>query len=326
MSAYEWLFNNTTIPNENNAQITAFSTGNYSLIVTDNNGCKDTSVAVTISASNSIQAIIISSSGLSACQGDSLLLTTNINLNSYQWSLNGVSLLGNTNNTLIVTQSGNYSVADSTNACNVASIPLAITFNQLPQSTISTISPTNVCNGDSVFINSGSLTNNYQWLLNNTTLAGATNPNIIATLAGNYSLIETNIAGCIDTSNIISVVVNIPLTPLITATNNNFTICEGDSILLNATVGLNNYQWLYNNTTLLNANTTFYYANQPGSYQVIASSNNGCQATSAPQNITVNTLPQANLTPSGNITLCIGTQAQLQVSPTQNQYQWYLTT
>ena len=48
---YQWLncFTNQQIPGANEASFTAASNGSYSVIITDNSGCKDTSSCVTVS-------------------------------------------------------------------------------------------------------------------------------------------------------------------------------------------------------------------------------------------------------------------------------------
>ena len=77
----------------------------------------------------------------------------------------------------------------------------------------------------------------------------------------------------------------------------NTTICQGDSIKLNAgkTNPTFNYTWYFNNLPINGAYLSSYFAKQQGSYSIKIDSGN-CSAKSTPVNLNVNSLPNVKVT------------------------------
>ena len=89
------------------------------------------------------------------------------------------------------------------------------------------------------------------------------------------------------------------------------TFCSGGFVNLNANTGNNyTYQWYLNGNAISNATASVYTATQGGSYTV-AVSDNGCNATSTPINVTVNNAPSAAVSTSGTTTFCAGNSVVL---------------
>jgi len=102
----------------------------------------------------------------------------------------------------------------------------------------------------------------------------------------------------------------------------NTTFCQGGSVILNANFESNhNYQW-YNNDQLINGATkNTFFANTEGKYTVKIY-NGTCEAKSDPVNITVNPLPNATITPTGNpASICEGNSLVLKASG-GTSYKW----
>ncbi len=103
---------------------------------------------------------------------------------------------------------------------------------------------------------------------------------------------------------------------LATATTSNpTTICQGGSVIINASIGSNyKYQW-YNNGEIINGATTSNITQfNSGSYSVKITDDHGCQNTSLPINITVNPNPIATILASGPTTFCQGGTVTLTAS------------
>jgi len=120
----------------------------------------------------------------------------------------------------------------------------------------------------------------YQWLFNGTNISSAnTNFYVIAnaqfTNSGNYSVIVTNIAGSITSSNAVLTVSNTP--PTITTQPQSQTVSIGSSPTFTVTAAGTaslNYQWLLGGTNISGANTNTYtrsnvQTNDAGNYSVV---------------------------------------------------------
>ena len=103
---------------------------------------------------------------------------------------------------------------------------------------------------------------------------------------------------------------------LATATTSNpTTICQGGSVIINASIGSNyKYQW-YNNGEIINGATTSNITQfNSGSYSVKITDDNGCQNTSLPINVIVNPNPIATILASGPTIFCQGGAVTLTAS------------
>lgn len=137
----------------------------------------------------------------------------------------------------------------------------------------------------------------YQWRLNETNISGAiTNPFILnnaqLTNAGNYSVVITNSAGSIISSNALLIVSNMP--PNITKQPASQTLLFGQNatfaVEADGTAPLN-YQWRKGNTNIPGANLSTYTRNSiqtddAGNYSVVITNIAG-SVTSAPAMLTV---------------------------------------
>lgn len=165
--------------------ITVTAGGNYSVTVTNANGCAaSASQSVTV---NSLPAATISAGGPTTfCEGGSVVLTSSAG-SSYLWS-NGA-----TSQSITATAAGNYLVTVTNgNGCSLLSAPTSVTINPIPTPTIGVGGPTTFCAGGSVALTSSSANGN---LWSN----GATSQSITATTSGNYT-VSVTANGCTGTS------------------------------------------------------------------------------------------------------------------------------
>ncbi|MEY2738747.1 MAG: hypothetical protein RL259_656 [Bacteroidota bacterium] len=133
---------------------------------------------------------------INTCAGQSVILTCNSDPSfAYQWRKNGVYIPGNNNDTLIVTQSGSYSVIISVNGCPVASTSVSVNFQSITQPTITSSGTIQPCIGGSITLTASSGYSSYLWS------NGATTPTITVNASGNYTVQGTGSNGCTSTSN-----------------------------------------------------------------------------------------------------------------------------
>jgi hypothetical protein len=298
-SSYLWSNGATT------SSINVTQAGNYTVTVTNANGCSTTSSATTVTVNANPAATITPSGPTTFCTGGSVTLTASAG-SSYLWST------GATTPSINVTQTGNYTVTvTNANGCSATSSARSVTVNPNPTATISAGGPTTFCTGGSVTL-SASAGSSYLWS------NGATTSSINVTQAGSYSVTVTNGNGCSTTSSATSVTVNAnPATPTITA-GGPTTFCPGGSVTLTAPAG---FTYLWSN----GATTRAITVSSGGSYSVTVTNGSGCSATSAATTVTVNAATSISVHPQSK-TIPKNTSTQLSVTASGTgtlTYQWY---
>jgi len=163
---------------------------------------------------------------------------------------------------------------------------------------------TTICNGNTTtLVASGG--SNYIWNpTGQTTTSIIVNPSATTT----YTVIGTNVNGCIDDT---SIIVNVSSSPTILISGTT-TICVGQSATLTASGG-GNYLWNTGATTAVISVTP----TSSGTYSVIVYSGSCSDSTSV--NVTVN--PTPTVTVSAITTICSGQSATLTASGGTN-YSW----
>jgi gliding motility-associated-like protein len=240
-ASYRWQDNS----NENTYLIT--QPGKYWTTITNSYNCF---------ASDTINVSYVSGNGVylgsdtSLCEGDSLLLRSNINNASYLWST------GETTSTVHVKQTGNYWLKASNGTCSVSDT-IHVTFNKKPIFSLG--NDTSLCEHAVLLLNAG-ITGDYLWK------DGSTNSNYTIQNAGLYTLQVTQ-NGC---SSSDSILVNYKPLPVVHL-GNDTGFCAGESLLLNAfSSNINSYLWQDNSTQ------PDYSVTAPGNYYVHVTGNNGC--------------------------------------------------
>ncbi|MFM6935152.1 MAG: beta strand repeat-containing protein [Flavobacteriales bacterium] len=276
------------------------STGNYSVIVSNSNGCNTTSTVLPVVVQSAPLASISANGPTTFCSGSSVVLTAAGGVN-YIWNN------GSTASSINVSNSGTYSVtATNANGCSAVSNPIILVVNTPSVATISPSGSTTFCQGGTVNLTASQATS-YLWT------NGATTQSIAVNTAGNYGVTLTNAQGCISNSTSISVVVNsIPTASI--STNGPTTFCQGGSVQLTASPGAT---YLWSN----GATGSTIQVSSAGTYNVQISSNTGCSSNATPIVVTVNTAPVATISSSGPLSFCQGGSVLLTASNGAN-YLW----
>lgn len=281
-ATYQWS-NGATTPTIN---VTA--TGEYS-VINSLNGCiaKDT-INVTFKPVPTVN--LGADTGM--CQNNNIMLDATYPGASYQWN-NGA-----TTATISVTTNGQYSVINTLNGCT-AKDTINITVNPIP--VVNLGSDTSVCADKTLQLNAAYPGATHTWS------NGATTPTINVTAAGEYS-VTNSLNGCIAKDTI-----NIAFKPVpVVELGADRSVCEQDTIHLDATYPGASYQW--NN----GATTAMIVASTAGKY-VVVNTLNGCTATDS-MTLTVKPIPVVNL--GGDTAFCENKSIMLNATYPGASYSW----
>jgi len=303
-SVYQWLPNGFG----NSITVSPASTTNYTVVGIDSNGCVDSiSQSLTV---NPLPVLNITPSSSSTCAGSSvnLMASTNMPINSFNWSTgaigNSIWVSPMTSTTYSVSGTNSYGCTDSAQT--------TITAFALPQVQINTLNPA-ICIGDTTLLTANGA-NTYSWAPSNSlTSNSGSSVGAFPNTSSSITVIGTDSNNCVDTA-VAFITVN-PLPSL--SINSPSAICLGDSAQLTAS-GANTYQWLPNG----NGNSIFVSPTSSSTYTLIGTDVNGC-TDSISQNIMVNPLPVLNIAAS-QTTSCAGDTIQLLASANMNinSYNW----
>ncbi|MBM3410619.1 MAG: T9SS type A sorting domain-containing protein [Bacteroidetes bacterium] len=244
----------------------------------------------------------------------------------YTWFRDGVQLTGQSNSTLAVTIPGMYRLhIGPFSGCAGTSDSVRVLQASTPAASFTPSGDTTYCQNRPVTLSAASVTGlTYQWLRNDTAIAGATSSSYQVALSGSYKVRVTNAQGCTATSTAAIHTLRPAPGANITLTGP-ATICSSDSVLLSANQGAGFvYQWIRNDTAIVGATTRTLVANTSGRYRVRVSTNQGCFDTSAVQQINVLPAPTAVLTINGSPNVCAGRTVVLTtISAPGQSYQWF---
>ena len=268
--------------------------GNYTVIVTDSNGCQGVSGAISINDFSNVVNII---GDTSYCLGDSVFIDAGPGYDSYLWNT------GDTTQTIYVVQ-GNYQVTVSAYGC-MAIDSHQVSLINVPIPVI--VGDTAYCQGDSVLLDAGTGYDNYTW---NT--SPVQNSQMIYATQGTHTVTGT-IDGCTANSLPFTVIENPLPIPLITG---NLHYCSNDSN--GTTLFVNNnydqYSWSTGDTT-----ATIYAMISPPNYMVTVTDSNGCVGISGIVSVT-SSAPNNNIT--GIVPFCPGETITITADPGFTSYFW----
>lgn len=249
------------------------STGNYTVTITDGNGCTATDdVNVTINA----LPVVDLGNDVEQCGGSITLDAANAGA-GFLWSDN------TTDQTLTVTVTGTYSVVvTDANNCT-GSDEVDVTIYTVP--TVDLGNDVTQCGG-SVTLDAANAGATYAWSDN------STNQTVVASSTGNYAVTITDGNGCTATDDVDVTLNALPVVDL----GSDVEQCGGSANLDAANAGAS-YIWSDNSTNqTLTVTTT-------GTYSVTVTDANNCTGTGE-VDVTINLVPSVDL--GNDVTQCGG--------------------
>ena len=268
----------------------ANAAGTYSVDLTDANGC-EANDAITVQFATP-QAIDLGND-TTLCLGASLTLDATVPGGSYTWST------GASTSSIAVATAGNYSVVVQQGNCSTTD---AITVQVSALPVVALGNDLSLCPGETLLLDAGNAGSEFLW---NT---GSTAQTLLVTQAGTYSVTVTNSADCAVTD---AITVNYA-TPGAVNLGSDATLCQGEQLVLDATIAGATYLWSTGATTptISVGNTSTY------SVEVFQGS---CSVTDAIQ-VQVNPVPVFDL--GNDQVLCAGESTVLDATSAGSTYLW----
>lgn len=303
---YEWFENNVPIGGNFATYSNIYNTAgifNMKVKITDNTtNCTFTTPEVALVVNHSPN-MLVTVPQVVFCANTNTTLTAQTapagQTYNYQWARNGTDLAGETNSTLLVNNTGSYTVKITTAlGCTRTSNPINITVNPMPTANISA-TLTTFCSAVTTTLSVTTTptvgeTWTYEWQRDGNPIAGETNNTLTTNLSGSYRVRIANQFGCFLVSNIIPIVVNPSPDPTISATP--VVLCQGENTVINTapvTAGQTwTYEWLRNNVVIAGQTNPTLTVTTTGNYTVRITTGLGCILTTPTAlAITVNPLP-----------------------------------
>ncbi|MDT8324108.1 MAG: hypothetical protein RRA94_08360, partial [Bacteroidota bacterium] len=300
---YRWQRNGTDIAGAWQRTFMARLAGAYRVIVTNAEGCPDTSAVITVSIGP--QADVALSGPTSLCAGDTLILRTESGPGyTYRWERDDAHLSQATSASLAVASAGAYRVI-VTNAIGCRDTSDVILVELYPSPEVDAGPAVSVCRGDSVQVgrppSGDASTLTYLWTpAEGLSATDIPQPFAMPDATTRYILSVTAANGCVGRDTV-TVTVHVPPEAVVTA-DGATTFCSGDSVLLSATPGFTSYRWSPYGETAESIVVT-----RSGTYAVEIVDENGCRGNSAPLEVTVHPSPEVII--AGPTQVCRNTQA-----------------
>ena len=344
---YQWKFKGAVISGATNAtylrtNVQSTTLGAYTVVVTNTLGSVTSSVAnlllgvrPTFTAQPQNQIVIL---------GDTATFTSSVNATpaaKYRWQFNGARIVGPTNSFLTIpnaqtNDAGNYALIVTNVLGATTSVVATLTVN-VPPGISAQPAPLTIVQGQSASFSvtaTGTTPFRYQWLLNGVPVTGATNAVLSinparTNHAGGYTVIVTNVAGTVISSNAI-LTVYVP--PEISNQPQNLAVVQGQAanFSVDATgIPAPQYQWRFNGVNLTGATNAVYVrtnaqTNHAGGYSVVLTNVAG-SLTSSVANLIVN-VPAGIATQPVNRVITQGQNTSFSVVASGTapfNYQWW---
>ncbi|MBL0343607.1 MAG: hypothetical protein IPP71_23780 [Bacteroidetes bacterium] len=197
-----------------------------------------------------------------------------------------------------------------------------------PSATATASGVTEFCAGGSVVLSAATdPAYTYQWLLNGTTISGATLSDFTALVGGSYTVEVSNACGNA-TSSPITVIVND--LPEHTFAQSSLLVCDGlaVTIISTNTTGQTSlaYQWYLDGNLLTGEVSSDITTVLPGNYTLqVTNTLTGCAYTTSAVSLVVDVLAEPIITASGSTTFCDGGSVNLEVPIAAGvTFQWYI--
>lgn len=282
--AYNWTPLNPI--GDGTPNITNLCPGNYTLTVTDANGCSTTfDTTITEPAVLTLAMTEINASCGGVCDGSATATVSGgTTPYIYAWSNGSVTSTASTSNTITGLCAGNYVViiTDANGCTRTDSVTITEPLILVATASGTDVSCFGLCNGTAnVVVVGGNGGNTFDWTPGTPT--GDGNDTITALCPGTYTVTVIDINGCNDTG---VVTISEPTLLVANPTGTNiscFNACDGSATAL-PTGGTGTYTYDWTPGVLLGDGTAIITSLCPGTYTVLVTDANGCDTS---QSVTI---------------------------------------
>ncbi len=237
------------------------------------------------------------------CQGETVTLQAPEGEGlAYTWNLDGVPL-ADTAASLVADSAGSYRVTVSKNGISMTSEPYLLEVRGVPEAAVNVDGALAFCEGGSVtFSTSPEPGLEYDWYFNNSReqWGGAS----FETSRSGIVKLKVTSEGCSAVSERYDVSVD-PNPPVSIEAVGELTICQGEELYLRTTFEPGIIYYWSNGEEFLEKHDFFIRVTESGSYSVSVETGN-CISTSDTLVVTVNPLPEAAISVTGDLTFCPG--------------------
>jgi hypothetical protein len=333
-ATFQWSLDGSPISGGEDGELTATTAGSYSVAAVNAEGCAT-------AAANSIEVLVdalpaapaVAATGVTTfCEGGSVALqASGTPDDTYQWSVDGVTIPGAEGPSIDAVEAGSYTVV-AINTAGCISAPSAATLvTVLPVPGVPTLAAdgtTTFCEGGSVqLVAEGDADATYQWSLDGNAISGGEAGTLTATTGGSYTVAAVNAEGCsTDAADAVVVVVDaLPAGPEVEITGPT-TFCQGDFVALEASSDAGVvFQWSLDGEELVWAVEALLEAEETGTWTVTATNDAGCSSTSEAIEVTVVAIPaDPTISANGATSFCEGTGVTLVADAEGVAYTWLL--
>ena len=249
----------------------ATSGGVYTLTAYNAGGCGTKATTASVTFKPTPVATVTPTGPIAICTGGTVVLTTSTGAGyTYQWSNSSSAIAGETNNSYVASNNGDYTVdiTDPTSGCVATSSSTVVTVLPLSPSLIPA-GTGGVCVGSDLTL-SVNLTGStggigYQWENGGVALPGATNSTYTTATGGVFTCL-LSATGC----SVLTTATTVSVLPLPTPT---ITYTGGQ---LKTSSLYTNFQWYLNLVSIAGANSYSLTPPNNGSYRVKVTDINGC--------------------------------------------------
>jgi len=169
-------------------------------------GC-ETTLALDVTIDRALRPSISLTGAPVICRDGEIVLRAGHGYMAYRWYRDGAALAGENRDSLVVSQSGDYSVeVTDAGGCSGVSAEVTITVSNLPVPVIVAGGPTTFCRGDSVTLSVSGSFASFRWS------TGESTASITVKTSGSYRVDVVDANGCTGASDPITVVER-PITP-----------------------------------------------------------------------------------------------------------------
>ncbi|HEU5080686.1 MAG TPA: immunoglobulin domain-containing protein [Opitutaceae bacterium] len=356
--SYQWKKNGTSISGANSssysiASATTSDGGTYSVTVSNSAGSiTSTGATLVVNAAAVAPSITTQPVAKSVTAGQSAsfsVVAAGTGPLTYQWRKNGVNISGTNSSTFSIASTntgnaGSYSVVVSNSAGSVTSnaVNLTVAPVVVPPSIILQPTAQSVTAGQAASFSvtaTGSATLTYQWRRNGVNVSGATSAtlnlaNVSNAQAGTYSVVVSNSAGSVTSTNVTLTVNAAPVGPSITTQPLASSVTAGQTASFSVTAtgsATLKYQWAKDGNNISGATSSVYTiavtaTGDSGNYSVTVSNSVGSVTSTAVRlNVAAALIPPSITAQPTAQSITVGQAASFTVSaigsPTIS-YQW----